>query len=49
VAHRQYVFTAPKLVRPFFAHRRSLLGELCRIVARSLVEAPGARPVDNRL
>ncbi|MGQ0510135.1 MAG: IS91 family transposase [Betaproteobacteria bacterium] len=39
VAHRQYVFTVPKLIRPFFAYRRSLLGELCRIVARSLTEA----------
>lgn len=39
VAHRQYVFTVPKLARPFFAYRRSLLGELCRIVARSLAEA----------
>ncbi len=49
VAHRQYVFTVPKLVRPFFAYRRSLLGELCRIVARSLDDAyraasPHARP-----
>jgi hypothetical protein len=49
VAHRQYVFTVPKLLRPFFAYRRSLLGELCRIVARSLTEAyraarPGAHP-----
>jgi ribosomal protein S27E len=24
VAHRQYVFTVPKLIRPFFAYRRSL-------------------------
>lgn len=49
VAHRQYVFTAPKLLWPFFAYRRSLLGELCRIVARSLTEAyraagPGGQP-----
>jgi len=28
VPHRQYVFTVPKLIRPFFACRRSLLGEL---------------------
>ncbi len=39
MAHRQYVFTVPKLIRPFFAYRRSLLGELCRIVARTLAEA----------
>lgn len=49
VPHRQYVFTVPKLIRPFFAFRRSLLGELCRIIARLLVEAysaahPRARP-----
>ena len=49
VPHRQYVFTVPRLIRPFFAYRRSLLGELCRIIARSLAEAyrvahPRARP-----
>jgi hypothetical protein len=49
VRHRQYVFTVPKLIRPFFACRRSLLGELCRIIAGSLTEAyrvayPRARP-----
>ncbi len=36
VPHRQYVFTVPKLVRPFFAFRRSLLGEFCRLIARAL-------------
>ena len=49
VPHRQYVFTIPRLNRPFFACRRSLLGELCRIIARSLLGAcraahPRARP-----
>jgi hypothetical protein len=42
VPHRQYVFTVPKLIRPFFAYRRSLLGELCRIIARALTAAYGA-------
>jgi hypothetical protein len=42
VPHRQYVFTVPKLIRPFFACRRSLLGELCRIIARALTQAYGA-------
>jgi hypothetical protein len=42
VPHRQYVFTVPKLTRPFFAYRRSLLGELCRIIARALTQAYGA-------
>lgn len=41
VPHRQYVFTVPKLIRPFFAYRRSLLGELCRIIARALTQAYG--------
>jgi hypothetical protein len=49
VPHRQYVFTVPRLLRPFFAYRRSLLGELCRIIARALSQAysaahPRARP-----
>lgn len=45
VPHRQYVFTVPKLIRPFFAYRRSLLGELCHIIARALTQAYGtARP-----
>jgi len=42
VPHRQYVFTVPKLIRPFFAYRRSLLGELCRIIARALTQSYGA-------
>ncbi|TAK82394.1 MAG: hypothetical protein EPO20_22265 [Betaproteobacteria bacterium] len=49
IPHWHYVFTVPKLIRPFFAYRRSLLGELCRIIARSLTHAycaavPRARP-----
>ncbi len=49
VAHRQYVFTVPKLLRPAFGRQRAWLGELCRIAARLLLEAyaeaaPGARP-----
>jgi hypothetical protein len=49
VPHRQYVFTVPKLIRPFFAYRRSLLGEFCRLIGRALTEAyaaacPQARP-----
>ncbi len=47
VAHRQYVFTVPKLLRPAFGRQRAWLGELCRLAARLLVEAyaealPGA-------
>ena len=49
VAHRQYVFTIPKLLRPVFGRQRAWLGELCRIAARLLFAAyaqaaPGARP-----
>ena len=49
VAHRQYVFTVPRLLRPMFARRRAWLGELCRIAARVLEKAcraavPGAKP-----
>ena len=49
VAHRQYVCTVPKLLRPVFGRQRAWLGELCRIAARLLTEAyaqaaPGARP-----
>jgi hypothetical protein len=42
VPHRQCVFTVPRLIRPFFAYRRSLLGELCRVIARALMQAYGA-------
>lgn len=49
VAHRQYVFTVPRILRPIFGRRRAWLDELCRIAARLLVAAyaeaaPGARP-----
>ena len=49
VAHRQYVFTVPRLLRPLFSRHRAWLGELCRIAARLLDEAcraavPGTRP-----
>ena len=39
VAHRQYVFTLPKLLRPIFSRQRAWLGELCRIAARLLTDA----------
>jgi len=39
VAHRQYVFTVAKLLRPVFGRQRAWLGELCRIAARLLSEA----------
>lgn len=39
VPHRQYVFSLPKLTRPFFRYRRRYLGELCR-----LADAPSTEP-----
>ena len=49
VPHRQYVFTIPRLLRPLFARRRSLLGKLCNIVERLFARfyasaRPGSRP-----
>ena len=49
VAHRQYVFTVPRLLRAFFGRHRAWLGELSRIAGRLLVKAyagalPAARP-----
>ena len=49
VPHRQYVFTIPRLLRPLFARRRSLMGKLCIIVERLFARfyasaRPGARP-----
>lgn len=49
VPHRQYVFTVPRILRPFFARRRRLLGKLCQIVERLLAQAyagagAGSRP-----
>ena len=49
VPHRQYVFALPKLIRPFFRHRRRYLGNLCRLVAALLkagfkVMAPHGQP-----
>jgi hypothetical protein len=41
VAHRQYVFTLPKLLRPIFSRCGAWLGELCRIAAR-LLEVGGS-------
>jgi ribosomal protein S27E len=39
VAHRQYVFTVPRMLRPIFSRRRGLLAELCHIVERLLIQA----------
>jgi hypothetical protein len=51
VAHAQWVFTLPKMLRPYFLYHRELLGELARIsyetVREMMAEAadePDARP-----
>jgi hypothetical protein len=36
VPHRQFVFTVPKRLRPFFLHDRKLLGVLARVTYRVL-------------
>jgi len=38
VPHRQWVFTIPKRIRPFFRHEPSLLGQLCRLAAKVLTD-----------
>jgi len=38
---RQYVFTLPKLIRPFFRYRRRYLGQLCRLVADGVLLPTG--------
>ena len=48
VAHRQYVFTVPRMLRPIFSRRRKLLGELCHIVERLLFQAYAGAKVDGR-
>jgi hypothetical protein len=35
VPHRQFVFTLPKMLRPYF-HHRAYLGQLCRIIGKLL-------------
>ena len=38
VGHCPWTFTVPKLLRPFFLHRRELLGQLCRAAWESVAE-----------
>ena len=48
VPHRQYVFTVPRMSRPIFSRRRGLLGELCHIVERLLIQAYVGAGVQGR-
>lgn len=47
MGHAQWVFTVPKMLRPYFLHHRELLGELCRAawqtVREMMVAAAGER------
>jgi len=48
VAHRQYVFTLPRMLRPIFSRRRGLLGELCHVVKHLLISAYSGAGVEGR-
>ena len=48
MAHRQYVFTLPRLLRPIFSRHRARLGELSRIAARLASDAYAAAAPDAR-
>jgi len=48
VAHRQYVFTLTRMLRPIFSRRRTLLGQLCHIVERLLIQAYTGAGVEGR-
>ena len=38
VGHAQWVFTVPKMLRPYFLRHRELLGELCRAAWQTVLE-----------
>jgi len=51
VAHAQWVFSIPKMLRPYFLHHRELLGEMARLaydtvreMMATAVDVPHARP-----
>jgi hypothetical protein len=51
VPHAQWVFSIPKMLRPYFLHHRELLGEMARLaydtvreMMAAAVDEPGARP-----
>jgi len=48
VPHRQYVFTVPRMLRSIFSRKRGLLGELCHIVERLLIQAYSGAGVEGR-
>ena len=42
VTHQQYVFTIPKIIRPYFKYDRGLLGKLCLCAWETIKEFFGA-------
>ena len=48
VGHAQWVFTIPKLLRPYFLHHRELLGKLSRAAWETVHELIAAANADDR-
>jgi hypothetical protein len=48
VRHVQWVFTIPKMLRPYFLHKRELLGELCRAAYETVSELMSAAALTER-
>ena len=46
VAHVQWVFTAPRMIRPYFLHHRELLGKLCGAAYQTVQELMAAAAID---
>ncbi len=51
VPHAQWVFSIPKMLRPYFLHHRELLGDMARLaydtvreMMAAVVDEPDARP-----
>ena len=51
VPHAQWVFSIPKMLRPYFLHHRELLGDMARLAYETVremmaaaVDEPDARP-----
>ena len=44
VGHAQWVFTVPKMLRPYFLRNRELLGDLCRAACRRSTFIPTFMP-----
>ena len=49
VGHAQWVFSIPKMLRPYFLYHRPLLGRLCRAAYDTAREMIGAASLDGEL